>query len=163
FKLGEGETIVRDAWNTMGNICSAAERRADEAERDADALLKCRFAEKLAGEYAATVTTVMRAGVYAQLDESFVEGFIPLASLGPDYYVYDEDRAELRGERGGEALHAGARIRVAVDSVDVDDRSVVFKRTGVAARGPARDRWSDPAGAGEARRGRPAHNRSARK
>ena len=49
---------IRDrAWQAAGLHCSANERRADEASRDVEAWLKCKYMyEHLGEEYSGVVT-----------------------------------------------------------------------------------------------------------
>jgi ribonuclease R len=117
-----------EAWEIAGAHCSANERRADEASRDVEAWLKCRFMrERLGEEYSGTVNAVTSFGLFVVLDELYVEGLIHITELGGEYYRYDEVRQELRGERTGVRYAVGARLRVQVSRVDLDGRRIDFR------------------------------------
>jgi ribonuclease R len=117
-----------DAWESAGNHCSANERRADEASRDVEAWLKCKFMrERLGEEYAGTISAVTSFGLFVQLDELYVEGLIHVTELGGEYYRFDEARQELRGERTGVRYGVGGRVRVQVSRVDLDGRKIDFR------------------------------------
>ena len=115
-------------WEAAGAHCSANERRADEASRDVEAWLKCRYMrDRLGEEFAGTVTAATNFGLFVQLDALFVEGLLHITELGGDYYRFDEARQELRGERTGVRYGAGARLTVQVSRVDLDARKIDFR------------------------------------
>jgi ribonuclease R len=115
-------------WEVAGAHCSANERRADEASRDVEAWLKCRYMrEHLGEEFGGTVSAVTSFGLFVQLDGLFVEGLVHITELGGEYYRFDEARQELRGERTGVRYSVGARVRVQVSRVDLDGRKIDFR------------------------------------
>ena len=116
------------AWESAGDHCSACERRADEASRDVEAWLKCRYMrEHLGEEFAGTVSAVTTFGLFVQLDSLYVEGLIHVTELGGEYFRFDELRQELRGERTGIRYSTGSRVRVQVSRVDLDGRKIDFR------------------------------------
>ena len=124
-------------WEAAGGHCSANERRADEASKDVEAWLKCRYMrEHLGEEFSGTVSTVAGFGLFVTLDGLYVEGLVHITELGGEYYRYDEARGELRGERTGIRYSVGARVRVQVSRVDLDGRKIDFRivREGEAER-----------------------------
>ncbi|HLO95405.1 MAG TPA: ribonuclease R [Burkholderiaceae bacterium] len=117
-----------ERWEVVGAHCSANERRADEASRDVEAWLKCRYMrEHLGEEFSGTVSAVTTFGLFVQLDALFVEGLVHITELGGEYYRFDEVRQELRGDRTGIRYATGARVRVQVSRVDLDGRKIDFR------------------------------------
>ncbi|WP_409970203.1 ribonuclease R [Piscinibacter sp.] len=117
-----------EIWEAAGAHCSANERRADEASRDVEAWLKCRYMrEHLGEEFAGTVTAVTSFGLFVTLDALYVEGLVHITELGGEYYRFDEVKQELRGERTGVRYTVGARVRVQVSRVDLDGRKIDFR------------------------------------
>jgi ribonuclease R len=115
-------------WEAAGAHCSANERRADEASRDVEAWLKCRFMrDHLGEEFAGTVTAVTSFGLFITLDELYVEGLVHITELGGEYFRFDEARQDLRGERSGLRYTVGSRVRVQVSRVDLDGRKIDFR------------------------------------
>ncbi len=115
-------------WDIVGAHCSAHERRADEASRDVEAWLKCRYMrEHLGEEFGGTVSAVASFGLFVTLDGLFVEGLVHITELGGEYFRFDEVRQELRGERSGIRYVVGSRVRVQVSRVDLDGRKIDFR------------------------------------
>ena len=144
------------AWEAAGLHCSANERRADEASRDVEAWLKCKYMkEHLGEEFGGTVSAATSFGLFVTLDDLYVEGLVHITELGGEYFRFDEVRQELRGERTGIRYAIGTRVRVQVSRVDLDARKIDFRLVredeDLLARAP-RDKGAAPA----AERGRPA-------
>ena len=117
-----------EAWEIAGAHCSANERRADEASRDVEAWLKCRYMrEHLGEEFGGTVSAVTSFGLFVTLDGLYVEGLVHITELGGEYFRFDEVRQELRGERTGVRYVVGTRVRVQVSRVDLDGRKIDFR------------------------------------
>ena len=121
-------TAEQMAWLAAGLHCSANERRADEASRDVEAWLKCKYMrEHLGEEYGGVVSSVTSFGIFVTLDAMYVEGLVHITELGGEYYRFDEARQELRGERTGMRYAIGSRVRVQVSRVDLDGRRIDFR------------------------------------
>jgi ribonuclease R len=136
------------AWQGAGLHTSACERRADEASRDVEAWLKCRFMrDRLGEEFSGTVTAAVGFGVFVTLDDLYVEGLVHITELGGEYFRFDEVRQELRGERSGMRYGVGTRVRVQVSRVDLDARRIDFRlvREGGGERLLARGRQAPAA------------------
>ena len=116
------------AWLAAGLHCSANERRADEASRDVEAWLKCKYMrEHLGEEFGGVVTSAAGFGIFVTLDAMYVEGLVHITELGGEYFRFDEARQELRGERTGTRYAIGTRVRVQVSRVDLDGRKIDFR------------------------------------
>ena len=116
------------AWQAAGLHCSANERRADEASRDVEAWLKCKYMrEHLGEEFSGVVSSVTSFGVFVTLDAMYVEGLVHITELGGEYFRFDEARQELRGERTGIRYQLGSRVQVQVSRVDLDGRRIDFR------------------------------------
>ena len=150
------------AWEAAGLHCSANERRADEASRDVEAWLKCKYMkEHLGEEFGGTVSAATSFGLFVVLDDLHVEGLVHITELGGEYFRFDEIRQELRGERTGIRYAIGTRVRVQVSRVDLDARKIDFRLVhegaGLLSRA-LRDKGVAPAG----ERGLPAKSSAKR-
>jgi ribonuclease R len=136
-------TQETQAWQAAGMHCSANERRADEASRDVEAWLKCKYMrEHLGEEFAGVVSSITSFGIFVTLEAMYVEGLVHITELGGEYYRFDEARQELRGERSGMRYAIGTKVIVQVSRVDLDGRRIDFRlvqEEGAAVR-PAREK-----------------------
>lgn len=106
--------------------CSAMERRAEEAERETVKLKKCEFMTKRIGQvFEGVISGVTNWGFYVELPNT-VEGLVHVNELQGDYYVFDEERMELRGETGGKIYKLGQKVAVVVTGTDRLTKTVAF-------------------------------------
>ncbi len=126
-----GDTGLDDPmhrWRNIGDHCSGAERRADEASRDVEAWLKCQYMKSRVGEQLrGTVTGVAPFGLFITLDALYVEGMIHVSELGGEYFQHNEVLHELRGERTGRRFRLYDSLVVQVARVDLDARRIEFQ------------------------------------
>jgi len=105
--------VTRDELSEVAARISAAERRAMAAERETIERL---IANHLAGEVGATfegrIAGVTRSGLFVKLSETGADGFIPAATLGADYFRYEENQHALIGTRSGETHRLGDLVSV---------------------------------------------------
>ena len=119
----------RSAWVELGKITSACERRADDASRDVTAWLKCRYMKTIASQnqkFKARITAITSFGLYVQLQEVFVDGFVHISNIGFDYYVYTP-QGTLEGQSFGEVYAVGDIVTVSLIDVDEDRRRIDFR------------------------------------
>ncbi len=117
-----------EAWDALGVLLSAYERRADDASRDVVAWLKCWFVREHVGEvFSGRITGVTSFGAFVTLDTLYVEGLVHISELGSDYFQYQEASNELRGERTGIRYQLGDALQVQVSRVDLEARRIEFR------------------------------------
>ena len=115
--LGFGEGgITADEEGALDDIAaeiSTFERRAMAAERDTvDRLIAHHLAGRLEEEFDARVSGVTKAGLFVTLPAYGADGFVPISTLGRDYFVYDEAHQALSGEKTGLGYRLGDEVRV---------------------------------------------------
>ncbi len=92
---------------------SASERRAMAAERDAiDRLVAHWLAERVGSAFTGRISGVTRAGLFVRLDDSGADGFVPISSIGREYYRHDEAAFALIGEDTRTAYRLGDAVEV---------------------------------------------------
>lgn len=105
----------------LGWICehsSGMEREADDAQRESEELKLAEYLQRFVGQsFSAIVSGVSQGGLYARL-ENTAEGFIPVRTLGDDYFSFDAARYTLTGEETGARYRLGQRIAVVLFAVD---------------------------------------------
>ncbi|HVL59003.1 MAG TPA: ribonuclease R [Burkholderiaceae bacterium] len=117
-----------DVWERLGMLCSANERRADDASRDVEAWLKAQYMRERVGEqFRGRITGVAPFGIFVTLNELFVEGMVHVSELGSEYFQYIEAAHELRGERTGQRFRLTDELDVQVSRVDLEARRIEFR------------------------------------
>jgi ribonuclease R len=118
---------------------SDRERRADEAEREVLEWKKVIFMrDKVGMSFAGVVTGVVSFGLFVELDEIFIQGLVPMATMAGDFWQYAEREHRLRGESTGRELRLGDRVVVEVKSIDEDRHQIEFRLLEIAGAPIAR-------------------------
>ena len=105
---------------------SERERVAMEAERASMDQKKAEYMEGRLGEvYSGIISGVTSFGIFVEL-ENTIEGMIPVADLGDDYYVYQEKQVALVGERTRKSFRLGDPLAVQVVRVNSAEGKITF-------------------------------------
>jgi len=113
---------------TLGEHCSANERRADDATRDVISWLKCEYMmDKVGEEFDGIISAVTSFGFFVELAEIYVEGLVHISNLGQDYFHFDPITHQLKGERTSTNFRLGDGVRVQVSRVDLDEKKIDFE------------------------------------
>ena len=128
---------VNDRFREIAAFSSDRERRAEAAERESLLWKKIVFMkDKIGREFDAYVTGVTQFGLFVTLQDFFVEGLVPVSSLGDDFYVYEEKQHRLRGRSSGKVFRLGDSIRVQLKAIDEVRRRLDFRLAGVERARP---------------------------
>ncbi len=83
------------------------------AEREtADRLIAAHMSEHVGASFEARIAGVTRVGLFVRLADTGADGFIPAATLGADYFRFDEASRALIGTRSGETFRLGDKVTV---------------------------------------------------
>jgi ribonuclease R len=116
---------------------SAMERRAEQSERDLLQWKKVRFLASRVGEtFSGRITGVQPFGLFVQLDEYYVDGLVPIRTLGDDFYLYEAEEHRLVGENRGRVFRLADAVEVRLAGVSLRHRGLDLEIAGLAE--PAR-------------------------
>ena len=142
---------------------SERERRADEAEREVLEWKKVIFMrDKVGMQFTGIVAGVAPFGLFVELDEIFVQGMVPVATIGGDFWQFREREHRLRGDASAREMRLGDHVKIEVKSIDEDRHQLEFRLLEIGGSPIAqreRDASPDPRsgpGAGRARPGKRA-------
>lgn len=94
-------------------LISSSERRAMAAERETvDRLIASHLATRLDESFQGRISGVTKAGLFVQLPQFGADGFIPISTLGNDYYLFDESARALFGERSRKGYQLADEVEV---------------------------------------------------
>ncbi|MCE2983678.1 MAG: ribonuclease R [Parachlamydia sp.] len=118
-----GESDDFEYLKEVASRCSEQERISAKAESSVLVLKKLRLLKTMheqdpGREYQAIITRVKNFGIYFEIIDLLLEGFIHISDLGEDYFVYEEEQMTLRGTRKGGRYSPGDTISVMLQSVD---------------------------------------------
>lgn len=119
--------IAAEELRDIAAESSQAERRAADAERELIEWKKMKFmADKVGDDFKAIILSVTKYGFFVELDELFIEGLVPIASLVGDYYTFRDTDRVICGARTGHCFRIGERVEVLLDRIDRQQRRLQF-------------------------------------
>ena len=135
--LDSGKSYDLNQMTNHGEHSVITERRADEATRQVMSWLKCEFMlERVGQEFDGKISAVTAFGVFVRLDDIYVEGLVHVTALNNDYYHFDPATLQLAGERTGQVMRMGDKIRIKVSEVNLDERKIDFESISHEMTGP---------------------------
>ena len=107
---------------------SEREKIAQKVERDAESIKKAEYMQsKIGKEYEGIISSITSFGMFVELPNT-VEGLIHFEDLGNEYFIYDEERKTLQGEKSKKIYKIGDSIKVCVIFADKLTRKVDFEK-----------------------------------
>ena len=91
--------------------------------------------DRVGEEFEAVVLSCTKYGFFVELSELFIEGLVPVASLGgfgakdyrdEDRYVFRDTDRSIVGQRSGRVFRMGLKVRVLLDRIDRQQRRLQF-------------------------------------
>ena len=121
---GEGDSVSEpslyssEELELIASHSSQMERRSDDAERELVNLKKLEFmADKLGEEFEGIVIHITKDGMFVELMELFIEGFVRLTTLEGDFQ-YKERPISLVAPQSKIVYRLGDRLMFGVDRID---------------------------------------------
>jgi len=124
------EPISEGELTAIAQESSENERRAADAERELVDWKKIKFMRDRVGEdFTGMILNTTKYGLFVELADLFVEGLVPVQSLGAldgDRYTYRENTRQIIGDRWGRKFSVGDLVRVVLDRVDAVEKRLQF-------------------------------------
>ncbi|HUP46488.1 MAG TPA: ribonuclease R [Thermoanaerobaculia bacterium] len=125
---GERREKIEAAHPVYAQQSSEREKRAEDAEREVLEWKKVIFMrDKVGHQFEGIVTGVLPFGIFVELDEVFVQGMVPIATIGKEFWNFADREHRLRGESTGREIRLGDRVKIEVKSIDEDRRQIEFR------------------------------------
>ena len=105
---------------------SERERASVDCEREVDDMKMAEYMEKHIGEqYEGMISSVTSFGMFVELD-NLIEGLVPIRDMN-DFFVFDEDRMTLTGEKSHVKYSIGERVIVKVVRASKEEKTIDFE------------------------------------
>ncbi|HST35773.1 MAG TPA: RNB domain-containing ribonuclease, partial [Allosphingosinicella sp.] len=160
YRLGEGGLTGEEeaGMDVIGELISNLERRAMVAERETmDRYVAAYLSDQVGALVKCRITGVQPFGFFATVEELGGDGLVAAATLGDEYFRYDEASQSLIGDESGETYAMGRRLTLRLAEADPVSGALRFELPD-APRGGGRQQ-PRPSAARQGRRGRPGNIR----
>lgn len=128
-QIARGERVrthrLNDTLTEYSAASSKLERRAMSIEREVVDLYRAIIMQDRVGEvFDATITGLTDHGVFAAIDDPYVDVLCRLSALPRDQWESDAFGIRLKGLRSGQEFALGDRLRVQIEDVSVARRRI---------------------------------------
>ena len=161
YRLGEGGLTEEEAgaMEVTGELISNLERRAMVAERETmDRYVAAYLSDQVGALVKCRITGVQPFGFFATVEELGGDGLVAAATMGDEYFRYEETTHRLVGEQSGDVYTLGQRLTLRLVEADPISGALRFALPDAPARG-SRPRDDRGGRRSQGRRGRPANIR----
>ncbi len=125
--LKGGGSVAKEEYEPKCEHSSEMERRATDAERLSVKYKQAEFMlDKIGQEFDGLISGVSKWGIFAEIVGNKCEGMIRLRDLDDDYYYLDEENFQVIGQRSGERLKLGDKVRIRVKRIDLGRKQMDF-------------------------------------
>ncbi|MFZ2205003.1 MAG: ribonuclease R [Minisyncoccia bacterium] len=119
-KLKEYAEIARKA--------SEQEKRASDAERASIKYKQVEYMSLRIGQsFEGVISGVSEWGIYIEEIETKCEGLIRVRDMSGDFYVFNEKKLELVGQKKKKVYRLGDRIKIKVKQVDLERKTIDYE------------------------------------
>lgn len=133
IKLILNNKITPQKEGALKNFCeeasfmsSEAEKRALSAERAIEDMYKAWYMSFRIGQsFDGVISSVTGFGFYVELPNT-IEGLVRVSDLNDDYYIFNEEKMTLVGERRGRTYNIGDEITVRCMAADIGTGQIDF-------------------------------------
>ena len=118
-KLVEYEKIAR--------ISSEQEKRASDAERSSIKYKQVEYMSKhQVDKFEGIISGITEWGIYVEEIETKCEGLVRVRDMNDDFYIFNEKKLELIGQKKKNKYRLGNRVKIKVKGVDLERKTIDY-------------------------------------
>jgi ribonuclease R len=114
-------------YEKIARISSEQEKRASDAERASIKYKQVEYMEKRTGEkFDGVISGITEWGIYVEEVETKCEGLVKVRDMKDDFYIYNEKKLELVGQKKKKRYRLGDRVKIKVKGVDRERKTIDY-------------------------------------
>ncbi len=114
-------------YQEMSNIASEQEKRASDAERSSIKYKQVEYMSKRLGEvFKGVISGITEWGMYVEEIETKCEGMVRVRDMDDDFYVFNEKKLELAGQKKKKIYKLGGKVKIKVKNVDLEKKTIDY-------------------------------------
>lgn len=126
--LANAESQKQDKYEQECMYASERELVAADAERSSVKYKLVEFMQDKVGmEFDGAISGLTEWGMYVEIDETHVEGMVPLREMKADFYDFDEEHYRLVGRRTRKVYRLGDRVHIKVKQANLEQRMLDYE------------------------------------
>jgi ribonuclease R len=114
-------------YEEMTRKASEQEKRASDAERASIKYKQVEYMSKRIGKiFDGVISGITEWGMYVEELETKCEGMVRVRDMGDDFYIYNEKKLELVGQKKKKKYRLGGRVKIKVKNVDLEKKTIDY-------------------------------------
>ncbi|KKR01416.1 MAG: Ribonuclease R [Candidatus Nomurabacteria bacterium GW2011_GWF2_40_31] len=114
-------------YEQIARINSEQEKRASDAERASIKYKQVEYMSKRTGEkFEGVISGITEWGIYVEEMETKCEGLVRVRDMSDDFYVFDEKKLELVGQKKKKRYRLGDKVKIKVKSADLERKTIDY-------------------------------------
>ncbi|MBY0376839.1 ribonuclease R [Patescibacteria group bacterium] len=114
-------------FEKMMRVASEQEKRASDAER---ASIKYKQVEYMSSridkKFDGVISGMTEWGMYVEEAETKCEGLVRMRDMSDDFYIFNEKKLELIGQKKKKSYRLGDRVKIKVKAVDLEKKTIDY-------------------------------------
>ena len=114
-------------FESRSRIASEQEKRASDAERASIKYKQVEYMSKRLGKsFAGVISGMTEWGMYVEELETKCEGLVRMRDMKDDFYVFNEKKLELVGQKKKKKYRLGGKVKIKVRGVDLERKTIDY-------------------------------------
>ncbi len=114
-------------YEKMALVASEQEKRASDAERASIKYKQVEYMSKRLGKiFDGVISGITEWGMYVEELETKCEGLVRVRDMEDDFYVFNEKKLELVGQKKKKKYTLGDRVKIKVKAVDLEKKTIDY-------------------------------------
>ncbi|MFA6301130.1 MAG: ribonuclease R [Candidatus Paceibacterota bacterium] len=123
-KIGKDRLIE---YEKIALISSEQEKRASDAERASIKYKQVEYMSTRIGKsFDGIISGMTEWGMYVEEIETKCEGLVKMRDMNDDFYVFNEKKLEMVGQKKKKKYRFGNRVKIKVTSVDLERKTIDY-------------------------------------
>jgi ribonuclease R len=116
-----------DEYQEISIKASDQEKRASDAERASIKYKQVEYMSKRVGQnFEGIISGINEWGIYVEEIETKCEGRVAVRDMDDDFYVFDEKKMELLGQKKKKRYRLGGKVKIKVKGVDLERKTIDY-------------------------------------
>ncbi|MFA5778165.1 MAG: ribonuclease R [Candidatus Paceibacterota bacterium] len=114
-------------YESIARISSEQEKRASDAERASIKYKQVEYMSKRLGKsFEGVISGITEWGMYVEEKETKCEGLVRVRDMGDDFYIFNEKKLELVGQKSKKRYRLGDRVKIKVKEADLERKTIDY-------------------------------------
>jgi ribonuclease R len=114
-------------YEKIALVSSDQEKRASDAERASIKYKQVEYMSKRLGKsFEGVISGMTEWGMYVEEKETKCEGLVRVRDMTGDFYIYNEKKLELVGQKKKKRYRLGDKVKIKVKAVDLERKTIDY-------------------------------------